>query len=716
MSQRRFPALPALPRSKRAVVLAGTAALAAAGLAQAAPSHSIGPLAANREAAPVVLTGAQLPDWSQLAATGVAQPYPSGAQTTGNEARTAHNGTIVVPPAAKQGVDPDHIAAYSWTGSAWREVPVQVDQVMPYFLANGHSGFSTYSGTDPETTYAWAPDKHSIGEEAWKKVAGTCSARMPKDVAEVRQYMKSGAIQLGPQEKVEDYLKPMADPVPGLDNDDEIALRARDAGAKAPSGATLPQSASQAHEVAIIDPLDGTQRYLYLMLKPGGSSFTWKTGDVQMKRDANADEYIDRGSFAPSDTNILGISNTGYGPNLSGTVCRTSAGNDRKITAKDGVARKSDDRFPRDGITVSTPTYQLKASGRWMIGDFKVTKPGTTHNYGPDVLARWKGRAFQQSPDSTISLVGFEDEQVNWEANGGLLGWRQGPVRAMREIWGADSGTNVTKLETYYRDADVYRYRVRVHPIPPDGLYTSWSYNPGVATTYFNLLKPDGVKIDGINDDTGQISSLPGAGLPCPYMPNPAQELPCPGDTVTFDFPDPTFDVPSALDRPEEIAGDGFGLVYTFKINGATTLANPAEVPYYRDDACLDDGTGDAPVPRPWPGERSSDKRVQQGYVDYWKAHGAPKNLKYSDLVCNPAADPKKTPPWKRMPFSGAIGQHGIHFLITHDTDNAFTPVTSDEIDGEQWRYSIPMKKPTNVLLPYGLNVVTPLVTVAKPF
>src|SRR5207253_9671059 len=97
--------------------------------------------------------------------------------------------------------------------------------------------------------------------------------------------------------------------------------------------------------------------------------------------------------------------------------------------------------------------------------------------YGADVVDRWKGRAFQQSPDSTVSLVGFEDEQVNWEANSSLLGERAGPVRAIRETWGADSGTNVTKTETCYRDAIAYRYHLRVHPIPPDGLYTSWDYN-----------------------------------------------------------------------------------------------------------------------------------------------------------------------------------------------------------------------------------------------
>ena len=59
-------------------------------------------------------------------------------------------------------------------------------------------------------------------------------------------------------------------------------------------------------------------------------------------------------------------------------------------------------------------------------------------------------------------------------------------------------------------------------------------------------------------------------------------------------------------------AGDAGSLVYIFELKGATTLANPAVVPYYRDDACLDDGTGDDPVARPWPGEASTDPRVQR--------------------------------------------------------------------------------------------------------
>ena len=34
-------------------------------------------------------------------------------------------------------------------------------------------------------------------------------------------------------------------------------------------------------------------------------------------------------------------------------------------------------------------------------------------------------------------------------------------------------------------------------------------------------------------------------------------------------------------------------------MKGATTLENPAVVPYYRDDSCLDDGTGDNPGAAP---------------------------------------------------------------------------------------------------------------------
>jgi hypothetical protein len=676
--------VPARPAARPRVLVIGVTACALAGsalAATAAPTTTHAPLVpVVRDAAPVVLTGAQLPAWSAPSAQGVAQPYPSGAtgtyskQLPGNFAiRSAHNGTLL--PTAKAGVPVDEVAAYSWTGKKWQEVPVQVDERFPHFLANARSDFGIYSGTDQELTYAWAPSKHTRGEEAWKKVFGACDARYAASVAEVEQAITAGIVTLGPQETPADYTKPMADPVAGIDDDDEIALQVRDAGPQAPSGTTPPKGATEGQMVTLVDPLDpGTARYTYLFRTKSGSSFTAANSAVQMTRSADADRWLDRGSFADNDPQKIGTSNTGYGANIPGTVCDPVTGRTRTST----------DRFPRDAMTVSTPTYKVTATGRWMVRGFQVRDPNAKA-YGPDLIDRWKGRAFQQSPDSTVSVVGFEDEQVNWEANAALLGWRSGPVRAIREVWGADSGTNVTKTETYYRDADVYRYRVRVHPIPSDGLYTSWDYNKNVADRYYNVVKPDGVAIDGINDDTGSIDKLPN------------------GDPAYFDFPDPTFDLPSAVDRPEQVAGKGRAgsLVYVFEFKGATSATNATAVPYYRDDACLDDGTGDDPVQRPYPGEASTDKRVQDGYA---ALSGKP----YTSLVCDPAHG--------KTPFQGAYASHGIHFFATHDSDNAFVgPVPLDEIDGQQWRYSVPMAAPANVIAGYAPNVLAPVQAVVTP-
>jgi hypothetical protein len=106
-------------------------------------------------------------------------------------------------------------------------------------------------------------------------------------------------------------------------------------------------------------------------------------------------------------------------------------------------------------------------------------------------------------------------------------------------------------------------------------------------------------------------------------------------------------------------------------------------VPYYRDDACFDDGTGDDPVARPWPGEASTDPRVQAAY---------------GTRPCNQR--------------QGAWGSHGVHFFATHDTDNGFvgSPVPVDEVDAQQWQFAVPTDAPKAVGEPYAEDVRAPLV------
>ncbi|MDQ3915451.1 MAG: Ig-like domain-containing protein [Actinomycetota bacterium] len=609
----------------------GTGASALVLASSVVPAAAASPAdAPNRSVEPVVLTGAQLPGWSGPAAEGVAEPYPSGALVG---SRDAHNGQLVVPPAV--GMDPDHVVAYSFDGERFHEIPVQVDERFPYFLANPDSDFGIYSGTDKELTYAW-------DTESWKKTAGRCEAEYPaKDTSKLKGF-------------------PTTDPVPTLDHDDEVVFMAGDAGLRADLDVQGPPgTGDRRQEIALADPRDpAAERYVYLFTKASGPKFTADNGYVDYERDANADEWIDRHSFASNDPEKLGTSNTPYGPNLSGTVCDP-----------DGTVRNSTDRFPRDGVTVTTDTYRWRATGRWMIREMHVTAPGRTRAFGPDLVDRWKGRAFQQSPESNISLVGFEDEQVNWEANSALLGELEGPVRAIREVWGADSGTNVTKTETFYRDVISYRYRVRVHPIPPDGLYTSWDYNHDQVATYYNETKTEGVAIDGVNDDIGNVDSAPGVG------------------PAFFDAPDPTFTKPLAFLNWEQVSGrgDNGSLVYMFELKNAQGLENPTVVPYYRDDACLDDGTGDDPSPRVNPGD--PDPR---------------------DLPCYTKAPAGYDGPYKQ----GAFGSHGIHYFFTGDTDNSWAPVQTTEIDGQQWQWAVPTDAPRNVGDRYANTVKTPLVPV----
>ncbi len=675
---------------------------------------------AARHAEPVVLTGAQLPGWSVPAAQGVAETYPSGVggdgePITDNEfyplnKRDAHNGFMIYPvpgneSQAPKGMPVDELAAYRFDPLhpdadefGFLEIPVQVDERMPYFLANSESDFSFYSGTDPELTYVW-------DREAWNAFGDSCNAQYPA---------------------------PTPDPIAGIDEDDEIVFMASDAGELKQSNA-FPPDWNAVQLITLNDPLlgnfepsnSGGHRFVYLVRKDSGSSFNTSNGYVKYQRQSNADQWIDRHFFDANDPEKLGSSNTGYGANRKGSVC------DDGQTVR---ASESSDRFPRDGVVVSSNTYRWEATGRWMVRDIRIKQPSATNpddgywESRPDLIDRWKGRAFQQSPDSAVSLVGFEDEQVNWEANSTILGERAGPVRAIREVWGADSGTNVTKTETFYREAITYRYRIRVHPIPPDGLYTSWDYNrsamvPDVDETvaagrYFTVLRPQGVPIDGINDELGQIDDLPGChqfydapaqmrdpilaflatadSLPIPFFGAPSgNELErC---KAFFDGPDPTFNLALGFENWEQVSGkgDSGSMVYIFELKNAQALSNPLIVPYYRDDACLDDGTGDDPVARPWPGEISSDERVTTGYEQL--NGGTP----YGQLGCEQR--------------QGAYGAHGIHYFFTHDSDNAFSPAPLTEIDGQQWQFMVPTDTPKNVAEPYANTVRARLVPVVTP-
>ncbi|TMA65870.1 MAG: hypothetical protein E6J69_11925, partial [Deltaproteobacteria bacterium] len=274
-------------RSATSVVAGAIIVLALSGQAVRAQ-----PLAA-RDVEPVVLTGKQVRAWSGPAAEVTCTPVAA------SPGRDAHKGTVIAPPAT--GVPVDQVVAFKWDGLQWVEIPVQVDQMYYYCLGNPNSQTfgQFYSQTDKELTYAW-------DVEAWKKTAGQCSATYPSSPPSMTG--------------------PMPDPVSTLDDDDEIVFMARDTGAQVPLGTLPPPGTSNGQAVAITDPLDPSSvRFVYLFLRPGGSAFNTSNGYVSYVRDADADEWIDKCSFRDDSPEKLGSSNSGYGPNLSGTVCRTAS-------------------------------------------------------------------------------------------------------------------------------------------------------------------------------------------------------------------------------------------------------------------------------------------------------------------------------------------------------------------------------------------------------
>ena len=122
-----------------------------------------------------------------------------------------------------------------------------------------------------------------------------------------------------------------------------------------------------------------------------------------------------------------------------------------------------------------------------------------------------------------------------------------------------------------------------------------------------------------------------------------------------------------------------------------------------------------APINRPYPGEAMTDSRVAGEYIRLAKLRGAPSSLTFDQLRAE-CAKTEGQASWGKNPFQGAFASHGIHFFFAGDSDNAALGTPTTEIDGQQWRYAVPMSAPRNASVEYGANVVDPLRAAAAPY
>src|SRR5215211_7506005 len=444
------------------ILVAGTT------LAFAAPAYAQLPgglpdltVAAKHDTEPIVLKGASFGSWSVPANQTFQPPLMDLADCPpGTDTDTCDHNEYADPVAdttsdSVQGVPVNQLVGYRWdpAHASFAQIPFQVDEAFTRYLSNEASGFAIYSGQDQHTTYAY-------DREGFRYTNSD-----PADPCK--------AVPASP---------PMKDPVKGLDSNDEVVFMASDAGPEAPAGAIRPAGIDGVKEVTVVDPQTGAASYVYVMLSRAVGprpAFDGSNGYVHYDRDANADTFVHSES-----------SYEGYGNAAQGVYC-----------TPDGQPAGTGRRRPLDTATITTGRYRYRYDGRWLMTDLRIKRDGATA-YGPVLVDRWKARAFAQDPSSETPCCGYEEEDTNWGGSSTLLGEKAGPVRAIRETWGADSGTNVIRRETFYRSEMDQKTWLRVHVIPPlDGIYAQWDFNANRMTQFFNARNPAGVKIDGRNDE-----------------------------------------------------------------------------------------------------------------------------------------------------------------------------------------------------------------------
>jgi hypothetical protein len=748
------------------------------------PVTTTAPVRANE---PVVLTGSLFPDWSagpELTFRASQVPIDYGvADSQGLQPAYLRSDCYVANPPpdvngyvdtnhddhncyqsnqlpfrtapGRIGVDPNALLGYRWDGKRDRfvQIPFQVDTKWIHYISNNASGFAFYSGVDQELTY-------TFDREGFRFT--TNAPFNPSNPAVVCQSAPVGGIAAAP------------DPNPWLIDTDEMAFMARDAGAQAPPGATLPRGIADAREVVITDPITLQQSFAYVMLSAKNTDGTYRVTPrftaasspyVRYQRDPNADQFV----YSQS-----AFSNYGNAP--KGPVCNAdgtpSIGHGFKYDALGNIVLDVTtfvQRRPLDTATVNTPRYSFRYDGRWVMDSITVSPDNeglSTGDYGPNIVDRWKARAFQQTPGGSVPCCGYEEEATNWGGSSQLMGEKSGPVRTIRVTWGADSSTNNIRTEIFYSAEVRYQDHLRVHVIPPlDGIYVQRDMAAGRITTYRNNYTPDGVQVDGLNDeafgnlrahvgpDGAYVTDSPGSVIYNDANGNPIvmgspndQHCPSPCIHGNFDLPDLKFSGPPGTLQWEELSGPVGTTVERWNVQQVTPVGTPlaavATMPYFRDDSCFDDGTGMDPGPKL--NLRSATEPSTWGYDPVtgipvspapagatqvfqrrcWNHHpdGTPYNIPGATFfdptnaaeLPDPIPDPGFSPQGDIRYYQGDIGTHGLHILFITDSDNAQLTVPVDEIDSEQ-RQVILRGDPGNVGEQYGHSFDKPLMAAPTP-
>jgi hypothetical protein len=268
------------------------------------------------------------------------------------------------------------------------------------------------------------------------------------------------------------------DPDPALDADDELVFMAQDAGAQAPSGTADPPAviAGSGVQVAVTDPLTGARGFVYLFRRqPGGSPQPAAGHDyVAYAFDLLTDRNADGDSEYPEDYDFEG----------------------RGDPVGDPPANPAPNANPENS-TVRASAYSTHFDDRWREDELRVTAGGAS---GADILDRHKVFPEARRPDATSPGPCYRSENTAAAGHGAFVSNIDGPVRAIRDFLGINSGQYTQRRHVFYARRQDTTTFVRLHPVD-EGFDDPFDYSDAaVGMTYRNDRTPGGVTVDGQPD------------------------------------------------------------------------------------------------------------------------------------------------------------------------------------------------------------------------
>lgn len=336
--------------------------------------------------------------------------------------------------AGLRGAEPRNVVAFRYA-QGWRQIPVQVDERARIDLANAYPAGFTCTGTKtPPGSGCYTPPRGRYHEVRYT----------------------DPDTWIGP------------DPNPTLDDDDEIAFMARDAGAQAPAGASGPGGTVGGSGLAlrITDPLNGAVGYVYL--------------------------FRSNGHLDPS----AGKSYVNYQFNLLRGEYKST------FDHKGNPNGNPEDSF------VETPYYRRGFTDRLSDWELRV-KAGTAT--GVDILDRHEVIAFDHGAAPTDGGC-IRDTYTYNTGEGAWISSISGPIRAIRNYVGTNSAPLGERMQIFYDTQEFGLWVRRVHPF-----YWSWDFfdysDKAVGMRYRNSPNEANTAYVPMRIDGDPDAALPGAYL-----------------------------------------------------------------------------------------------------------------------------------------------------------------------------------------------------------